>query len=53
MGKKEETGKKRSQRDYGMSFKMSVIVQIEKGDLTYQQAQDLYGISAKAPFWFG
>lgn len=31
MGKKEETRKKRSQRDYSMSFKMSVIVQIEKG----------------------
>jgi len=48
MGKKEETRKKRSQRDYSMSFKMSVIVQIEKGDLTYQQAQDLYGIQGKS-----
>lgn len=48
MGNKEETRKKRSQRDYSMSFKMSVIVQIEKGDLTYQQAQDLYGIQGKS-----
>lgn len=48
MGKKEETRKKRSQRDYSMSFKLSVIVQIEKGDLTYQQAQNLYGIQGKS-----
>ncbi len=48
MEKKEETRKKRSQRDYSLSFKMSVIVQIEKGDLTYQQAQDLYGIQGKS-----
>jgi transposase-like protein len=48
MGKKEETRKKRSQRDYSMSFKLSVIDEIEKGDLTYQQAQDLYGIQGKS-----
>lgn len=48
MGKKEETRKKRSQRDYSMSFKLSVIDEIEKGTLTYQQAQDLYGIQGKS-----
>jgi len=48
MGKKEETRKKRSQRDYNMSFKLSVIDEIEKGNLTYQQAQDLYGIQGKS-----
>jgi transposase-like protein len=48
MGKKEETRKKRSQRDYSMSFKLSVIDEIEKGNLTYQQAQDLYGIQGKS-----
>lgn len=48
MGKKEETRKKRSQRDYSMSFKLSVIDEIEKGHLTYQQAQDLYGIQGKS-----
>lgn len=48
MGKKEETRKKRRQRDYSMSFKLSVIDEIEKGNLTYQQAQDLYGIQGKS-----
>lgn len=48
MGKKEETRKKRNQRDYSMSFKLSVIDEIEKGNLTYQQAQDLYGIQGKS-----
>jgi transposase len=48
MGKKEETRKKRSQRDYSISFKLSVIDEIEKGNLTYQQAQDLYGIQGKS-----
>ena len=48
MGKKEEIRKKRSQRDYSMSFKLSVIDEIEKGNLTYQQAQDLYGIQGKS-----
>ena len=48
MGKKEETRKKHSQRDYSMSFKLSVIDEIEKGTLTYQQAQDLYGIQGKS-----
>jgi transposase-like protein len=47
MGKNREERKKRSQRDYSMSFKLSVIDQIEKGDLTYQQAQDVYGIQGK------
>ena len=48
MGKKEVTKEKRSQRDYNMSFKLSVIEKVEKGDLTYQQAQNLYGIQGKS-----
>ena len=36
--------KKRTQRDYTMAFKLSVVEQVEKGDLTYKQAQDRYGI---------
>jgi hypothetical protein len=33
MGKNREEMKKRSQRDYSMSFKLSVIDQIEKANL--------------------
>jgi hypothetical protein len=30
---------KRNQRDYSMGFKLSVISQVEKGEMTYKQAQ--------------
>ena len=35
---------KRTQRDYSLSFKLAVIEQVEKGEMTYRQAQDRYGI---------
>ena len=35
---------KRTQRDYSLSFKLSIVDQVEKGELTYKQAQDKYGI---------
>lgn len=35
---------KRTQRDYPLSFKLAVVEQVEKGELTYRQAQDRYGI---------
>ncbi|SNX45008.1 hypothetical protein SAMN05421731_104374 [Acinetobacter puyangensis] len=35
---------KRTQRDYSLAFKLSVVDQVEKGELTYKQAQDKYGI---------
>ena len=40
--------KKRTQRDYSMAFKLSVITQVEKGDMTYKQAQKQYGIQGKS-----
>lgn len=41
-------GKKRSQRDYPIGFKLSVVLQVEKGELTYKQAQKLYGIQGRS-----
>lgn len=35
---------KRTQRDYPLSFKLAVVAQVEKGEMTYRQAQDRYGI---------
>ncbi len=35
---------KRTQRDYSLAFKLAVVDQVEKGVLTYKQAQDKYGI---------
>jgi putative transposase len=37
---------KRTQRDYSMSFKLSVIRQIEQGELTYIEAAKHYGIQS-------
>lgn len=48
MVKEEKQRKKRSQRDYTLGFKLGVISQIEKGEMTYQQAQKAYGIQGKS-----
>jgi transposase-like protein len=43
-----EQGIKRSQRDYSLAFKLSVVEQIEKGEMTYKQAQKRYGIQGRS-----
>ena len=35
---------KRTQRDYTLAFKQTVVDQVESGELTYKQAQARYGI---------
>lgn len=35
---------KRTQRDYSLAFKLTVVDQVEKGEMTYKQAQEHYGI---------
>lgn len=35
---------KRTQRDYSLAFKLAVVDQVEKGEMTYKQAQERYGI---------
>ena len=42
-----DTGVKRTQRDYTLAFKLSVVEQVEKGELTYKQAQSRYGIQRR------
>ena len=39
---------KRTQRDYTLGFKLSVVEQVEKGELTYKQAQARYGIQGRS-----
>lgn len=39
---------KRTQRDYSLAFKLSVVDQVEKGELTYKQAQNKYGIQGRS-----
>lgn len=40
--------KRRSQRDYTLGFKLSVIEQVEQGQMTYKQAQKRYGIQGRS-----
>ena len=43
-----DRGIKRTQRDYTMAFKLAVVEQVEKGELTYKQAQAKYGIQGQS-----
>ena len=36
---------KRTQRDYSFAFKMMVVHEVEKGAITYMQAQEKYDVS--------
>lgn len=36
--------KKRTQRDYSLAFKLQIVSEVEKGQLSYKQAQNKYGI---------
>lgn len=39
---------RRTQRDYTMGFKLQVVDAVEKGDMTYKQAQKIYGIQGRS-----
>ncbi len=39
---------KRTQRDYNLGFKLAVVDQVEKGEMTYKQAQRAYGIQGRS-----
>jgi len=39
---------KRTQRDYSLAFKLAVVEQVEKGELTYREAQRRYGIQGRS-----
>jgi len=41
-------GMNRSQRDYTLAFKLSVVDQVEKGELGYKEAQQRYGIKGRS-----
>lgn len=40
--------KKRSQKDYSLGFKLGLVSRIEKGEMTYKQAQRIYGIQGRS-----
>ena len=39
---------RRTQKDYSLVFKLQVIDEVEKGELTYKQAQRKYGIQGRS-----
>lgn len=39
-----EKTKKRNQMDYTLGLKLSLVFRVEKGEMTYKQAQRIYGI---------
>lgn len=43
-----ESRTKRTQRDYTLAFKLSVVDQVERGEMTYGEAQDRYGIQGSS-----
>jgi hypothetical protein len=43
-----EKAKKRSQKDYALGFKLTLVSRIEKGEMPYKQAQKIYGIQGRS-----
>lgn len=41
-------GKRRSQKDYSLAFKLSLVEQVEKGQYTYKEIQKRYGIQGRS-----
>lgn len=47
-GKSTSLKVKRTQRDYSLAFKLQVIYEVEKGELTCREAQRKYGIQGRS-----
>ena len=39
---------KRTQKDYSLPFKLKVVLEVEKGEMTYKEAQRKYGIQGRS-----
>ncbi|MEZ8287586.1 IS3 family transposase, partial [Vibrio splendidus] len=48
MATSNNTYVKRTQRDYTLGFKLQVVAAVERGDMTYKQAQTIYGIQGRS-----
>jgi len=53
MTKSNNTPIKRTQRDYSLGFKLQVVDAVEKGDMTYKQAQKFMAYSVVQPCLLG
>lgn len=45
---KDCESRRRTQRDYSLAFKLEVINEVEKGELSYKEAQRKYGIQGRS-----
>ena len=48
MQNKEEPHVRRSQRDYSLPFKLAVVGEVARGEVSYKQAQRRYGIQGRS-----
>ena len=48
MDKASIARRKRTQRDYTLGFKLAVVEQVERGEMTYKEAQRHYGIQGRS-----
>lgn len=48
MENRENTVEKRTQKDYTMDLKLGIVSRVEKGEFTYKQAQQHYGIQGRS-----
>ena len=48
MEAQEIQGTRRSQGDYSLAFKLQVVSEVEKGEVSYKQAQRKYGIQGRS-----
>lgn len=47
-GQRISEKQKRTQRDYSLPFKMQVVLEVEKGQMTYKEAQKKYAIQGRS-----
>ena len=47
-GQSNSEKQKRTCKDYSLPFKLKVILEVEKGELTYKEAQRKYGIQGRS-----
>ncbi|MCU0338112.1 MAG: hypothetical protein MUF12_09690 [Sediminibacterium sp.] len=48
MATQDKDFRKRTQKDYSLAFKLQIIAEVEKGQLSYKQAQTKYGIQGRS-----
>lgn len=47
-GQRISVKQKKTQKDYSLPFKLQVVYEVEKGELTYKEAQKKYGIQGRS-----